>query len=241
MTGNLLQLSMREPFGVGGRRLCYEHPYEKSLCVKVLRTDVDRTVRLKNSSAWKNRIGRIYDNNEHERCELDKLYAKHGDVLARHFPKHYGYIDTDLGPGLVLDLMRDDDGEISMSLREWITVGRSLTDLGSAFQQFGEFLSDYAIVTRDLLDHNLVAVKHADQSLRLVMIDGIGNAAFVPIASWIKPVARMRIKRKLERAWARMLALQERGGISTEILNGSSWGQGLRYNKSINARLRKQR
>jgi hypothetical protein len=73
------------------------------------------------------------------------------------------------------------------------------------------------------------------------MIDGIGNPAFVPIASWIKPVARMRIKRKLERAWARMLALQERGGISTEILNGSSWGQGLRYNKSINARLRKQR
>jgi len=241
MTGNLLQLSMREPFGVGGRRLCFEHPHDESLCIKVLRTDADRTVRLKKSSGWKTSLGRVYDNNEHERLELDRLYKQHGDVLCNHFPKHYGYVNTDMGSGLVLDLMRDCDGEISMSLREWITIGRPLAELDLAFQQFGAFLSRYAILTRDLLDHNLVAVRHEDDVLRLVMIDGIGDPALVPIASWIKPLARIRVKRKLEKAWARLRELEARGGIATEILNDSSWGQGFRYNKSINERLRNQR
>ena len=241
MSADWLELSTKEPFGVGGRRLCFEHPHDKSLCIKVLRTDADRTVRLKKSSAWKTRLGRVYDNNEHERLELDRLYAQHGEVLHKHFPKHYGYIDTDMGPGLVLDLMRDSDGEISMSLREWITIGRPLFDLDVAFQEFGAFLSRYAVLTRDLLDHNLVAVRDSDQSLRLVMIDGIGNAALVPVANWIKPLARLRIKGKLEKAWARMLELEARGGIAEEIVNDSSWGQGFRYNKGINERLRNQR
>jgi hypothetical protein len=146
-----------------------------------------------------------------------------------------------MGPGLVLDLMRDSDGEISMSLREWITIGRPLSELDAAFQQFGAFLSRYAVLTRDLLDHNLVAVRDPDQSLRLVMIDGIGNAALVPVANWIKPLARLRIKGKLEKAWARMRELEARGGIAEEIVNESSWGQGFRYNKGINERLRNQR
>ena len=204
----------------------------------MLRTDPERTVRLKRSGAWKTKFGRVYDNNEHEKNELDKLFRKHGEVIRRHLPQHYGFVETDLGLGLVLDLMRDFDGEISMSLREWISTGNSISKIESAFQEFGGFMRAHAILTRDILDHNIVVVRESEQKLRLVMIDGIGYSAFIPVAAWFSSISRRRIKRKLDKAWARLEWLQERGGMSAEQVSNSSWGQGFRYNQSINRRIK---
>jgi len=208
------------------------------LCIKVLRTDPERTVRLSQSSTWKTKFGRVYDNNQHEKIELDKLFGKHGNVIKQHFPQHYGFVETDLGNGLVLDLMRDFDGEISMSLREWISTGNSIVDIEPAFLEFGRFMYEHSILTKDILDHNIVVVRESEQDFRLVMIDGIGYSAFIPVAAWVAAVSRRRIKKKLEKAWARLEWLQESGGISADLVNNSSWGQGFRYNHSINKRIK---
>lgn len=206
----------------------------------MLRTDPERTVRLKRSGAWKTKFGRVYDNNEHEKIELDKLFAKHGEVIKHHFPAHYGFVETDLGLGLVLDLMRDFDGEISMSLREWISTGNCIYDIKQAFQEFGSFMYQHAILTKDILDHNIVVVRESEKHFRLVMIDGIGYSAFIPMATWFATVSRRRINNKLAKAWARLEWLQERGGISEDQVSNSSWGQGFRYNQSINKRIKER-
>ena len=60
----VLALKGLEPFGVGGRRLCFVHPLDPKKCVKVLRTDERRTVRHKKTiipAHWR----REYDNNAH--------------------------------------------------------------------------------------------------------------------------------------------------------------------------------
>ena len=43
---NIIQLTNSTPFGVGGRRACYVHPDDASKCIKVLRQDEQRTVRI---------------------------------------------------------------------------------------------------------------------------------------------------------------------------------------------------
>ncbi len=235
-----LQLSSLDPFGVGGRRLCFEHPFDENLCVKVLRVDKDRTVRLKQSGRWKTKLGRVYDNNEDERRELDKLFKRHGAKAAEHFPKHYGYCETDLGLGLVLDLCRDYDGEVSMSVREWITRGFGLENLRHAFAIFSDFMIDQAILTKDVLDHNVVVHRESEDHIRLVLIDGIGHSAMIPLAVWIPFVARRKMKIKLDRAWAKFQQLEAEGGVDLDLIENSSWGQGIRYNAAINERLKSE-
>ena len=78
------------------------HPDDPQKCVKVLRTDERRTVRM----AKKGRIiptafRRVYDNNAHEMRVLEELERCLGSMMTRHFPRSYGMAATDIGPGLV--------------------------------------------------------------------------------------------------------------------------------------------
>jgi len=238
MSKEPLILKDLEPFGVGGRRLCFEYPGDPGKCVKVLRTDPHRTVQFRARTRWKMAVRRPYDNNEDERRQIDKLFSRHGESVKKHFPRHYGFIQTDLGRGLVLDLIRDFDSEISMSLREWITRGKSLDEVREAFQEFRDFLIDKCIFTRAILDHNLVVFRPSEGQYRIVMIDGLGDSTLIPVALMRQKWAEKRIVRKTTEAWRRMQALLEKGGISQDALENSSWGHGIRYNKAINERVK---
>ena len=187
----VLALKGLEPFGVGGRRLCFVHPLDPKKCVKVLRTDERRTVRHKKTiipAHWR----REYDNNAHEKRILEDLEKRIGPAMADHLPRSYGMAATDLGPGLVLDLVRDHDGGISRSIRELITTGYDLSKLRASFDGFGRFLSEHLVLTRSLLDHNLVVEMRADGPGRIFLIDGFGDPAWLPLSSGFRRSAGRR-------------------------------------------------
>lgn len=216
------------PFGTGGRRFCFVHPCDPAKCVKVLRQDVGRTVRLKKKQrllpAW---FLRQYDNNAHEKSVLEALERRIGLEMSRHLPRSYGMVATDMGPGLVLDLIRDADGHISRSIRELITSKVELAVVRPAFEEFSEFLMQHLILTRQLLDHNLVAQARADGSWRLYLIDGLGDPAWLPLSHLISPLARARIRRNIASAWPRFESFAATGGVTEEMRRNSTWGQGL--------------
>ncbi|NOY29548.1 MAG: hypothetical protein GXP28_05035 [Planctomycetes bacterium] len=145
----VIRLEGKEPFGIGGRRLCFTHPSDASKCVKVLRTDDRRTIRGAKSQATQFRPE--YDNNAHEKAVLEGLYRRLGDRMSEHFPRCYGMFPTDRNPGLVLDLVRDHDGQISQSIRELVSTGTPLESLKSAFEEFGRFLLKHQILTRTII------------------------------------------------------------------------------------------
>ncbi len=222
----LLELKGREPFGVGGRRLCFVHPEDSKKCVKVLRTDERRTVRHKKTiipARWR----REYDNNAHERRILEHLEKRIGPGMGRHLPRCYGMAATDLGPGLVLDLVRDHDGGISRSIRELITTGYHLPELKSSFLEFGRFLSDNLVLTRSLLDHNLVVEMRPDGPGAVYLIDGFGDPAWIPFSTWIPALGHAKILRRMEEAWRRFEKFAANGGVSDEVRRTSSWDQGF--------------
>lgn len=225
-SGPILELKGREPFGVGGRRLCFVHPHDPKKCVKVLRTDERRTVRHKKTiipAHWR----REYDNNAHERRILEDLEKRIGPAMASHLPRSYGMAATDLGPGLVLDLVRDHDGGISRSIRELITTGYDLPKLKPTFLAFGDFLSEHLVLTRSLLDHNLVVEMREDGPGPVFLIDGFGDPAWIPFSKWIPALGHAKIKRRIEEAWQRFEKFAASGGVSEELRRTSSWDQGF--------------
>ncbi len=223
----MIGLKKTEPFGIGGRRLCFVHPDDPDRCIKVLRTDENRTIRLNKFSLIPVWARRVYDNNAHEMIELAKIKKKVGDLMSRHFPRCHGMVQTDLGPGLELDLVRDRDGKISRSLRELLSKGHSLETFREAFDEFGDFLLDHVILTRGLLDHNLAAQDHGNGKWTIKLIDGMGDPAWLPLARWFDHIGRRKVNRRLTDAWARFLGFAAQGGITEEKVKNSTWGQGF--------------
>lgn len=224
---SILRLSDLQPFAVGGRRLCFVHPHDPSKCVKVLRQDDRRAVRLKSKqrSIFAS-IRREYDNNAHEKAILEKLARQIGPQVSEHLPVSYGMAETDLGPGLVLDLIRDHDGQIARSLRELISRGLPLDAFRSAFEDMGAFFIDHVVLTRALLDHNLVAQDRGGGVWHMYMIDGFGDTAWLPLTRWIRPLGRAKIRRLITEAWPRFEKLVHQP-VTQDRIESSSWGQGF--------------
>jgi len=224
----VIQLTHAKPFAIGGRRVCYVHPHEPNKCIKIPRRDEKRTVRVHQKRKpipqhWR----REYDNNAHEYQVLQRLFARVGPNAAQHLPRAYGYVDTDLGPGLTLDLVRDADGLIARSLRELISQGHPPTQFHPAFDDLARFLLNHHIVTRALLDHNIAAQHLDDGGWRLVIIDGLGDPAWLPWGRWCRPIARRRIRRRLTQCRARLDALAATGGVSEDVRAQSTWDEGF--------------
>lgn len=223
----MLKLDGLDPFGIGGRRLCFVHPHDPNRCVKVLRRDERRTTRITSKRRIiPNRFRREYNNNDHEQKELEALHRRISDAMREHLPKSYGIEPTDMGPGLVLDLVRDDNGSIARSLRELITKKHPPSEFKPAFDEFSAFLLKHVILTRGLHDHNLVAQRRGD-GWRLYLIDGLGDPAWLPLSRWVAAISRRRIRKRIALAWPKIQAFAETGGVTDEMLANSNWGQGF--------------
>jgi hypothetical protein len=206
VTTERLKLSDKQPFGIGGRRLCFEHPHDPAKCVKVLRTDPGRTIRVKGSrSVIPAHLRRTYDNNRDEQRVLEDLYRRLGPRMAAHLPICHGQIQTDLGPGLVLDLYRDPDGRISRNLRDLIMAGHELETFRPAFDRFAQFLMDNLVLTRALLDHNLVVQARGGDAWHMYLIDGVGDRAWLPLSSWFTRIGRITVAKRTAEAWPRFM------------------------------------
>jgi hypothetical protein len=221
-----LILSQSKPFGIGGRRLCFVHPLEPAKCIKVLRTDARRTIRSR-ASKVPAQFRRKYDNNADEQAELENVFRRVGPSAAECLPRCYGVVPTDLGPGLVLDLIRDADGGISRSIRELITKGMPLAELRPAFNAFGDFLLRHRILTRRIHDHNLAARHNADGTRSLFLIDGLGDPTWLPLSRWIRSLGEAKIRRNLAIAWTRFEKFAATGGVTEAMRKNSTWGQGI--------------
>ncbi len=225
--GQPIYLKDKTPFGVGGRRLCFTHPDDPGKCVKVLRQDEDKTIRGKKTGFVPARFRRTYDNNAHERQILTKIFKRIGPEMQQHLPLYHGMIETDLGPGMVLDLVRDADGKISRSLRELISTGHELEQFRPAFDQFGEFMLKHVVLTRSFLDHNLAMQHKSDGSWQMYMIDGFGDPAWLPVANWFRSLGEKKVQRRIASAWTRFEQFRDSGGVTQELIENSTWGQGF--------------
>ena len=185
-------------FAQGGRRICFIHPDDPSRCIKVLSCAGDPTQRRK-KSVWYKRLRPLSSFNDNLR-ELESFQAleKQGDGVWNHFPRCYGIQPTSRGDGIVTDLIRDEKGSVSKTVRQYVATHGKTAELRRALGVFFGLLLVQRVVTRDILDHNLV-VQAGEEGLRIVMIDGFGSSEAIPVTCWFSGVARLKVFRKISR------------------------------------------
>lgn len=184
----MIHLNAGDIVGKGSERCCYVHPGNADRCIKV---------------AY--RASRNDKQNRNEIKYLKRLQRNRIDWS--HIPRCHGWVETSVGVGLVYDYFHTEDGLPMPGIGRLVTQGRiTRSDLAAPLEQLRQYLLSNRIVVRDLKPSNVVCDADAGDSLRLYLIDGIGNGDFVKVADYIPIYART----KIERHWRRFMAAYDR-------------------------------
>ena len=229
-----LALTTQQPFAKGGNRLCFIHPEDPSRCIKVRRPDFTLEDLRRSKGFPKNlRPLSSFDDNLEEQQVMSRLHQRFGDTLYQHVSRCYGMVDTDMGPGLESELVRNADGKIAFSLKQQLVEVGMTPDLAQAIDQFCEFWETHCIPSRQLLPHNIVAQCN-DQSnvTRLVTIDGLGDPTIIPVhwlpRSWQRKRYRgktAQLRSRIEKFMQELQAGKQPSDMGKLMHDGTSTGR----------------
>ncbi|MDH3763251.1 MAG: PhoP regulatory network YrbL family protein [Gammaproteobacteria bacterium] len=178
----MLQIT-KKPIGMGKERLCFVHPEDPRLAIKIARGKV----------------------NEQSKREI-KFYRnlqKRGAVEDRHIPKFHGLCETNKGQGIVVDLIRNYDGEISRPLNWYLAQGFPIEEFEPRLEELKQsFLENLIIFNHDMTIGNLLVQRTSSSKFRMIAIDGLGD---VVAFDWLDRFPFL-VRRKINRRWARFIA-----------------------------------
>jgi len=179
MSQPIIQLTSA-PIGQGRERTCYVHPEDDRKLIKIpVGPDAVQT-----------------------RREIDfySRLQKRADFPYTHVPRFYGIVQTSLGRGIVVELIRDIDGEISKSLHWQLSKGVPLSEFESGLAELKHFLLQHRIIfNHDLVPGNILLQKFSADASRLVVIDGLGDVVAIQWLNYFAPHARAKINRRWDR------------------------------------------
>lgn len=217
-----LTLSDQKPFARGGNRLCFVHPEDAEKCIKVRRPDFTLEDLRKSKGFPKNlRPLKSFDDNLEEYRVINDIVKEMGSETFQHIYHCYGFIETDLGPGLECELIRDDSGLISLSLKQYIWEHGYTESCQQAVEVLFAFWTRYQIPSRKLLTHNIMVQQFIDGDVkRLVVIDGLGSPNFLPwhwLSSSIKAKTVSERIRHLQDKIEEAVSKRSRGVMPSQV------------------------
>lgn len=195
----------------GGRRDCYLHPCDATLCIKVERD------RGPSPRAWHQRLERWrltrLSGDELNRREW-RAYRRFGAVLAPYVPRYHGLVRTSLGPGLAVALVRDRDGTPSPRLNDWLSScsPRAADALLVRFGGLFDLLKREDIWVMDLHFRNFL-VQDADDGTarpRLIDLKRVGRTEILQPAGWSVRSKRRKLARRIDRFHAQFASALSR-------------------------------
>lgn len=203
--------SPEQAFARGGNRLCFIDPDNSTRCIKVLRPDRSPAVRRARKGFPKNLkpLSRFDDNRE-EYQVMQTIEKTIGAAAYDVVPRCYGFVDTNYGPGLVSDLIVDDNQLISISLKQYIWESGISGKLTTKLEQFCRQWSELGMPSRDLLLHNIVVQQSGEDIKRLVVIDGLGWAGMAAFAYYLPALAKQKARGKVQSLYRNIDRLLEK-------------------------------
>lgn len=216
----MITLCTQEPLFIGGTRFVYQHPEDPGRCIKVLRPERTGAARRARKRGWKRWLPpSAFDDQLKEIRAYEALLARRDSRQWDYVPEYFGTVQTDAGIGIVTRLWRNADGSWPENLERLLPRGLDPA-LHAALQQFAAGMLARRILSRDLLPHNMIAVHQGTAQPRILLVDGIGNAEFIPVSSWSEQAARAKVRRKLLRLEERIrLLLPARQQESLRLCN----------------------
>ncbi|CAD7054483.1 hypothetical protein REJC140_02170 [Pseudorhizobium endolithicum] len=201
----MIHLKDTAPVAAGNNAAVYRHPQDRSVLVKVVRPEAMERYKAR----WdflRGRRRRFFHLKNFMRVfeEQVAMYAVEGHASA-HLEEVIGLVGTDMGPGLVVrcETYR---GEIAPTLANLVASRRFDRRMLSLLDDFFTWLEQSPIVASDLSFRNLVLSDRLDNEPRIVLIDGYGENAAIPLKSWSQSLNRYDKRRKADKLRARLRA-----------------------------------
>lgn len=202
----MLNINEADLIGKGAHRLCYKHPENKSLCIKVVVRGHDCALEI----------------------EREKKYYRHlqkRGISWDMIPRYYGDIETSLGRGSVFDLIFDEDCSVSKSLEYYLSSERRTEQyyecLAHSLVALKNYLLQNRIITMNIKPYNILCQKMTSGIARLFVIDNIYNSEFIPVSTYLGFFAKRKISRKWQRFEHSLLNLYRNNKVLYRMLNHS--------------------
>ena len=194
-----LTLGNARPLFRGTHRLCFRHPDDSGLLVKVLRPDArPEVLRAGQKRAWRRWLPAAYFDEQRRDLAAYAALARQGEGVWEHVPRFRGALRTDLGPALVCDLIENADGTSARTLMQLAPYDEAPAVLAAQDAIF-DFVRRHRLPLRDFGPYNVVVQTRADGLLHPWLVDGFGDRSFLPLARLSDRVARERTERQIER------------------------------------------
>jgi hypothetical protein len=170
--------------GKGTHRKCYCHPRNKEICIKI---------KVSNSHPRRDQNVREY-----------KYYKilENRKVDWAHAAKCLGWVDTNLGRGLMFEHICDSDGNSLPNVKAILNSSKvSETEICYELQYIKNWIFEYGVIVADLKLENMIYDRSRPRGKRIVIIDGISNRNAITVASYIKLLATY----KMRKVWGRLV------------------------------------
>ena len=173
-------LVLKKCIGKGAFRECYEHPDDKSKCVKIFLKKEDRSVfqrEFKNYSLLKDQL---------------KDYI---------IPCEKELVETDKGMGMVCDLVRDDDGSASKMIWKY----QMDDEIKQELDKFTSVLLSRNLFFYDFNENNfIIQIKDGKKKLKFIDLKSYRRNkswTFLKLENVFDFLARIIMKRRLKRLY----------------------------------------
>ena len=191
------------PFAEGGNRICYIHPDDRNICLKISKPEVIK--KMYQNAPWYKKLRSeksFDDNSREEKAYQQKAIKEHQQTIWKHLAKWYEFVETSEGLASCSELITNND-KVALNLEEYLfRKGRTL-EIDEALKEFEMFLKETKLLTKNIIPHNL-AVKENDSGLTLKIIDGLGCMSFIPLPKISNAFADRYIKRRIELMYSRI-------------------------------------
>lgn len=175
-------LVLQKFIGKGATRICFEYPGRPDRCVKV-------AVRCRDAAKLETELA---------------AYCSVRSYLGEFIPVYESpLVDTNLGKGLVCELLRDDDGNCSKTLADCRSTGGVAAELISQLKFFGYHLISHDLFFYDFnLQNFMVQIKNGKPYLKYTDLKSFNNYkswTFLKLEKLLPPLARHLMIRRLNR------------------------------------------
>ncbi|WP_350334817.1 YrbL family protein [Coralliovum pocilloporae] len=181
-----LRLSSHKPLSHGSESTVYYYPENPDWLVKVMVPSRQNAGKDK-AKKWYKRFRRDQTHRYALRQVNEYLsYQYRGKSHLRIFADFVGFVETDLGFGLVVQRVQNFNGETSETLEEVVRREGITPDILEIIDTYCAILSEHQIVMVDIRARNLMVVVAENGQRRLVAIDSFGERNLIPMATNIK-------------------------------------------------------
>ena len=211
----MIKLSTCKPFASGEERDVYLHPEDGGKCIKISNVTPADDFRPTNLRDWLFWVSRGRNTNYFDINCTDDLFCRqlsdrNDPEVFKHLPKCYGLVDTDLGKGLVCELIQNDDGSTCITMKQYIHQHGAISDekVIKAIDDFLYWMIEKNIFLREMGGTNTFFRYSKDGEVRLYHIDAVGCLDLIPLANYWDWFSRLRIRIKINHLRRRKIKIK---------------------------------